>query len=254
GNSYRLSNKTYPPSYYYNGRFSNGPLWPEYIQELTQWKVLNYAYGGATVNNKVIQGYSGFDMDILIPSIADQIEMHRKFITSNANDLLAGSIMYIIMASGNDYTFGGPTTTPESVATNIYETSKVLSDPPFLGENFLYANIALDHLAYNMNVNATIMKQAHNGRLKHNQVLNKLIRYGTQVNAKIFDMNGFLEKQLASSNYVEASISCIRDFISRNVVPEICENPQEKVFWDLLHLSTTAHRRLADTIIKAISG
>ncbi|KAK9760606.1 hypothetical protein K7432_015214 [Basidiobolus ranarum] len=251
GNSYRLSNKTYPPSYYYNGRFSNGPLWPEYIQEFTQWKVLNYAYSGATISNKLIQGYSGYGQKIPIPSIVEQIKEHADFLARNPDGANPKSTQYVIVVSGNEYTYGNYTTTPEELAKTIYETSKLLFKPPFSGKYFMYANVALDRLAYNINSNIIINNLARFYRLKHNEILGKLVHSISEVNAKIFDMNEFLRNELSAPIYVNSTIPCIQDFITPNVVPKICEIPEKKLFWDLLHLSTMAHQRLANAIIKA---
>ncbi|KAK9763621.1 hypothetical protein K7432_009525 [Basidiobolus ranarum] len=252
GNTYKLSKGTYPPPHYYNGRFSDGPLWSEYIQELTDAEVLNYAYGGATVNNNVLQGYSGFDSDIAVPSIADQIEMHRDFLANNSNELYGRKFLYVITASGNDYNFGGPTLTPESVATNIYETSKVLFEPPFAGVHFLFTNSAFDHQAFYMQSNVTIQNLALVTRVRHNQHLSNLIRNSGQVNAQIFDMNAFLENELSSSDYEDSSTSCTQSLILRDILPKICKNPEKKVYWDQYHLTTAAHRNLAHAIFEAV--
>lgn len=57
GNTWRLSNFTYPPSdYFYKGRFSNGPTWVEYLADFCHIKDINYAYGGATSDNQFVKG------------------------------------------------------------------------------------------------------------------------------------------------------------------------------------------------------
>lgn len=53
GNVYRLSNKTWPISAYYNGVFSNGPVWD---QDIADVKLHNFAYGSATSDSNYIQG------------------------------------------------------------------------------------------------------------------------------------------------------------------------------------------------------
>jgi phospholipase/lecithinase/hemolysin len=55
GNSYSLSHHRLPAAPYYNGRFSNGPIWIDALPKLYTAKtsktlrVLNYAFGGAGV-------------------------------------------------------------------------------------------------------------------------------------------------------------------------------------------------------------
>ncbi|OMJ13366.1 Thermolabile hemolysin, partial [Smittium culicis] len=38
------------------GRFSNGPMWNEYLAYNNNYTLINYAYGGATCNNTFING------------------------------------------------------------------------------------------------------------------------------------------------------------------------------------------------------
>ncbi|KAJ9083741.1 hypothetical protein DSO57_1031692 [Entomophthora muscae] len=47
GNLFKLTKNTDPdPKAYWNGRFSNGPMWPDYLQARHKLNVRNYAYGG----------------------------------------------------------------------------------------------------------------------------------------------------------------------------------------------------------------
>lgn len=48
----------------HSGRFSNGLTWPEQLaQHLGVSSVQDGAYGGATVNNSRVQGYTGYESD-----------------------------------------------------------------------------------------------------------------------------------------------------------------------------------------------
>ncbi len=49
GNYFALTGGQYPPSPpYYQGRFSNGPVWPEVTADLADVPLKDFAYGGAT--------------------------------------------------------------------------------------------------------------------------------------------------------------------------------------------------------------
>jgi len=55
--TYTLLNHTYPPSPpYYNGRFSNGPVFMEYLSNILNATLYDYAYGGATSDNTYVTG------------------------------------------------------------------------------------------------------------------------------------------------------------------------------------------------------
>eukprot|EP00124_Ichthyophonus_hoferi_P000388 Ihof_evm27s13 gene=Ihof_evmTU27s13 len=72
GNAYRLTNRLFPPQPPYNaGRFSDGPVWIEYLSDTLHVPFTSYAFGGATVNNLYIP--SGItDLQISVPSLYDQ--------------------------------------------------------------------------------------------------------------------------------------------------------------------------------------
>jgi thermolabile hemolysin len=46
---YKLSDGTFPPPPYFEGRFSNGPVWVEYLSKKLGLASVNYAAGGATI-------------------------------------------------------------------------------------------------------------------------------------------------------------------------------------------------------------
>ena len=53
---------------------SNGPKWNEIVAEELGLELLNYAVGGATADNSIVQGYAGVDLSIPVSSAKDQIE------------------------------------------------------------------------------------------------------------------------------------------------------------------------------------
>ncbi|ORX94176.1 hypothetical protein K493DRAFT_302190 [Basidiobolus meristosporus CBS 931.73] len=252
GKVYSLLNKTYPQPYFYHGRFSNGPVWSEYLHELTSWKVFNYAYGGATANNRVVQGYSGSKNDVKVPSIADQIEAHRENLLKNPMEFSPRRTFYVIELAGNDYFYGGPDIDPSSVATNIYKTSRKLSKPPFSAKSFLYFNMGMDHYPYFTSQNNTIQNKMKANRIIHNRALESLVLKNNQLNVKMFDMNRFLGKQLANPWYTKPDIACTETPSSLEEVPDICNHPGKKVFWDEAHPTTVAHHYMAKAILKSI--
>lgn len=53
GNQFTQSKHTMPdPKFYWRGRFSNGPIWPDYLQAQYNVDLSNYAHGGATINGE----------------------------------------------------------------------------------------------------------------------------------------------------------------------------------------------------------
>ena len=46
GNTFRLTLGRIPPPPYYKGRFSNGPVWVEYLADYLHAKLHDFAFGG----------------------------------------------------------------------------------------------------------------------------------------------------------------------------------------------------------------
>jgi thermolabile hemolysin len=128
GNFYRMSGDTYPPSLpvppakwgYWQGRFSNGRVWVEYLAEDLGMAGLedNYAVGGATTgtDNFAYQGFGG---------VQDQI---ADYLSSHQGDPDA---LYILFAGHNDVfiaLFTGDSTDYTQAVGNTKKNIKTLWD------------------------------------------------------------------------------------------------------------------------------
>ncbi|CAG8823943.1 22162_t:CDS:2, partial [Racocetra persica] len=85
-NSYNLTNKTWPTPANYKGHFTNGKVLCEYLAELLNIKLTNYAFGGATSKQQI-----------------------EKFVNDNARSTMRqkdfSKTLFSVWASGNDYFF-----------------------------------------------------------------------------------------------------------------------------------------------------
>jgi outer membrane lipase/esterase len=85
GNIHHASNGTQPGIYSYNGRYSDGRVWIEYIQQFFNLPPLNasldggldFAYGGATVDNAYINSFSTY-LNANVPSVSEQITSYLE--------------------------------------------------------------------------------------------------------------------------------------------------------------------------------
>ncbi|KAJ2739050.1 hypothetical protein GGI20_006174, partial [Coemansia sp. BCRC 34301] len=68
-----------PPPPYWNGRFSSGPVWNEYLAKLLNYNLYNKAAGGATSDNRKssLTDFLPIPMPIKIPSTQDQINYFK---------------------------------------------------------------------------------------------------------------------------------------------------------------------------------
>lgn len=103
GNEYRLSNQTWPvdPAYF-GGRFSNGFVWNEDLAQNLSIPLHNYAYGGATTSNALVQGHSSNGSTIPVPSIDEQVNAYLQDIPDDAP---LDSSLFALFAGVNDILF-----------------------------------------------------------------------------------------------------------------------------------------------------
>ncbi|OMJ19502.1 Thermolabile hemolysin [Smittium culicis] len=59
------------PVPFWEYRFSNGPVWNEYLSYFNNYTLVNYAFGGATSNNTFVDSMA--DASVKVPSLQDQI-------------------------------------------------------------------------------------------------------------------------------------------------------------------------------------
>ena len=101
GNLYRIDFHTLPKSPpYFEGRFSNGPTWAEYIgqyyAEHYKAKYKIYALGGAAIL------FQPLKQDLINPSTLN-VQINQYFLESSAG--AKEDVLYAIWIGGNDYLF-----------------------------------------------------------------------------------------------------------------------------------------------------
>lgn len=112
GNVFTVERGTYPPPPY-KGRFSDGPVWVEYLVKSLgiSGDFCNYAFGGATTGGINSQGVPGFNT---------QVETYTKLLTMAAGFPTAfpqpQESLFIVWIGGND--FLGPLADPAVAVSN----------------------------------------------------------------------------------------------------------------------------------------
>lgn len=76
---------SYPPAPYYEGRFSDGPVWIEYLAEELGFtgKVLNYAHGGAMTGDSNVSDDSENSKEF--PGFLDEVEAYLSVAATSIN-------------------------------------------------------------------------------------------------------------------------------------------------------------------------
>lgn len=109
GNIYNASNGTQPGVWSYDGRYSNGRVWEEYLLQFFELPNelkpssqggTNHAYGGATVDNSYIDSFSTYLQDN-VPSVKEQVTEY----IDNEEGNLSEDRLHVIYVGYNDYWF-----------------------------------------------------------------------------------------------------------------------------------------------------
>lgn len=230
-----------PPAPYYEGRFSNGPVWVQYLAEALGVAETNYAVGGANTgsNNTLIPGNP-----LGLPGLMQQTQ---NFVA--ANPQADGNALYIVWAGANDYLGAGVQDFTQPV-NNLANTVASLASVG--AKNFLVANLpnlgnlpATNGSPFSGGLN--FLTGLHNSALS--QTLNSLSQ---QQNLKItlLDINSLINSAIASPSAF--GYTNITDPCFNSATQTVCTNPDEYLFWDALHPTTATHRIVAGTALVAV--
>ncbi|AFZ18126.1 SGNH/GDSL hydrolase family protein [Allocoleopsis franciscana] len=246
-----------PPPPYFNGRFSNGPNWIDYLgQDLnlnpTPYTALapatsptqgiNFAFGGST---------TGLDNTINpnLPGLQQQIGLFASLIP--ANQTADPNALYVLWAGANDYlptqSSFTPFTTPETTIGNL---SFALSTLAALGaKNFLVANLP-DLGSLPLTSTTPISDNLNNLVSLHNSSLNTTLNTfsqapGSDLNIKLLDVNSLFKGAISNpaqygfTNVTEACINNLNCVLGSQTVQA------QYLFWDNIHPTTVTHQEIA---------
>ncbi len=93
GNLYGLTGGALPPEpFYYQGRFSNGPVWIELLSSDLGVTLTNYAYGGAQTGSGNVNG--------AFPGLVEQVDEFQASLGSGSAD---NGALYTLWAGSNNF-------------------------------------------------------------------------------------------------------------------------------------------------------
>ena len=242
GNVYNLTQQQWPlvPPYY-QGRFCNGPIWVDYLNVPN---IYNYAYGDALIDNyDLITGFTGPDQ-IAVPGIREQIAIYltiHNIATSDLSDQL-----HIIWSSGKEY-FVHSGISVDIVVDHILSAVQELLTVGI--RQFLLVNLPPLQFYPGMNedVNLTALVIKHNDYLLSNVTMIRMLY--PQVSIEIFDLHSFIINLLLSNDSKKNlnPLKCCWTLLNYSI-DSSCSNPDQYLFLDQFHFTSTIHRQIADSI------
>jgi phospholipase/lecithinase/hemolysin len=275
GNVFSLTNNTFPPApLYYEGRFSDGPLWVDYLSEdlglnpsnfynsnSTNFSEgINFSIGGATTGTTTL----GDLPELNFPGVTTQVNDYLNYLNGTAIDEDA---LVVYWSGENDYVQAfqneGTLISPEVPITNISNSLAQLANAGV--ENVLVSNLInlanvplgrsfippdqLDQL--------TLLTNAHNDAL--NSAIASLSTAFPETNFVVFDTNSFLENIFDNSTEFGLIDDPIESCLTPNNFPDIapnvvpCDNPEEYFYYDNQHFTSAVHQLIADSALQTIN-
>ncbi|MEH2395846.1 SGNH/GDSL hydrolase family protein [Nostoc sp.] len=244
GMVFRATGGMYPPNpTYYQGRYSNGRVWIEYLAEslhLSSKQTNNFAYGGATTGS-VGNSY--------VPSLLNQVQSFTQTHQKTNSDAL-----YVLWAGANDYLQGVSSATVP--VKNLTIAINSLTDVG--AKKILVGNLPdLGHLPATRtstnSVNLSALTQAHNQGLRRS--LKILSQQHSDLEIVVLDANTLYRNAMPAAGYAYANPAA---FNFTNVTSpclsgsSICSNPDQFLFWDGIHPTAAAHRIIGETAFSTI--
>ncbi len=236
GNAYEsLGSLAMDPNDYYMGRFSNGPVWVEYLATELQLSPpvgnyisgsgRNYAFGGARTDG------SGF-VSLFINDIDEQAPDYLNDGGPSGDELI------IVFGGANDFFDGqtNPATPVNSLAADITSLHNAG------GRNFLVVNLPL------------LGKTPRYVGTSNESVFDN---YSTQFNSQLDSSLNSLEGSLTDIQFFRLDAAAIISDATQNptsygftnvtdqALGQSGINPDEYLFWDNVHPTTAAHNLLA---------
>ncbi|MGP1384778.1 MAG: SGNH/GDSL hydrolase family protein [Thainema sp.] len=268
GNLFQASGGLVPQTPPYAQRFSNGPVWVEYLADslnldpiratdflsglpLNGEDGVNFAVGGASTGTNL----ANFPLPL---GVLSQVESFEQLVSSNVLQP-ADDALYIYVAGGNDIA-ANLAGTPgfADISTFLSNTTAALQDLINIGaQNILVSNVP-DLGAtprFNGLPSAGVITNIVNS---YNQslaaILDSLSLSNPTANLIGFDLNGLFGDAIANpTNYgfMNVTDACLSGFDS--FPPDdsfnICDAPDSYLFWDNFHPSTAAHAIVADVAL-----
>jgi outer membrane lipase/esterase len=230
-----------PPSPpYYAGRFSNGPVWPEYLGAALSLPVENYAHGGAQTDRaNLFDGLFGIDF----PGLSDEIALF-----TSQHDAADPGAVYVVWAGANDFRAAlskGQTPDMAAMIANILSAVEALYQA---GARYVVVlnlpdlGLTPEGRASGAGPLITFLSGTFNQHLEDTLAA----RAPQSIRLDVFRLMTQVVNDPSEFGFTNVTTPCLTP-------SGACGDPESHLFWDHVHPTTHGHAILADKLARAIN-
>ncbi len=248
GNLFADTGGTFPPAPYWNGRFSNGPVWVETIAAAKGVPLNGWARGGATTGGGSVTTPAFGNVNGPFMGLQDQIAAYLGTVGGVADP----NGLYTVWASANDFLSapGGEIAAIGPAITNLLTAIGalvaagaqhfVLPNLPDLGltpRSVLAGPAAM--------LAGTALSGAFNGAYFNALDATFGANFGTRLDT-------FSVLQDVVANPGTYGLTNVTEMCFDIDAPSLCLNPEDYAFWDSIHPTAALHDILANQALAQI--
>jgi outer membrane lipase/esterase len=232
GNAFSVTGGTIPPSPpYFNGRFSNGPVWVENVISGFNLSATsnNFAFGGATTG-------TANTTNVALPGLSTELD---RFLQTTPT--VDPNRLFVIWAGSNDYLGGGqtnPAITVGNLSTAVQRltgagaTKLVVPNLPDLGR------IPAGSANPAQSAGLTQLSAGHNALLSAS--LQNLAQNNPNLSITPIDMSALFNA--AITNPARFGFTNVTQPCLDTTTGAVCATPDTFLFWDQFHPTAAGHR------------
>lgn len=267
GNVFNLTGGAFPPSpLYYEGRFSDSLVWTDYLSQDLDLDLINFysndaknkdssinfAIGGATSGTTSLGGPG-------LPGVATQVDDFIDFLDGTE---VAEDALVILWSGENDYVEALNQGTILNPQVSIARISNSLTELANSGaKHILVPNLPyFGHMPIGQVLGnpeqGNMLTAAHNSLLTSE--LDSLSTLFPETNFVLFDANSVIKEIVDNptdfgfnENHLE---TCLSPDNFPNIDPNVvrCDNPNEFIYFDNQHFTSSVHRLISDAALETI--
>ena len=250
--------------HYSNGRFSNGPIYVDYIAQRLNIPIqpsffggTNFAYGGARTAYNIIEQRAGGPL----PNDLFPWTLNAEVQAFSARGIHDPGALYIVFSGSNDIadlTRNGGANAPAVIDGLVNGILGAIDAFKAAGaQRIVVPNVPDLGLtpAFFLNPDPNASPAATFFSSAFNNALHAALLSVSGVDIVEFDTFSFLRTLVSNPGafgLTEVTFPCYNGFVDPNPAGIECANPDQFLFWDIVHPTTVVHSVLADFVLLAV--